>query len=231
MRAAGVRGCLSDRRRRAGDCCGAAQRRAAGLRVRRPRAGARDGRGRGRERRSRARPDGTLGAVVLLSPACASFDQFADFEARGETISRAGRKIAGLGGAGSEVSEDAISLSTARSFLRRRAGAEQAQWREGEDKRGEPSAAGAAHLDHRDAVPAGVRRGDGLQRLLGDFAVEERRHGQRLPDQVPRLRHDRSRADARARARRRRESTSADGPAAGRLRSCSCSPCTSRTSA
>ncbi len=32
----------------------------------------------------RARGDGVPGAVVLLSPACASFDQFSDFEARGD---------------------------------------------------------------------------------------------------------------------------------------------------
>jgi UDP-N-acetylmuramoylalanine--D-glutamate ligase len=33
--------------------------------------------------------DGTEGTVVLLSPACASFDQFTDFEDRGDTFRRA----------------------------------------------------------------------------------------------------------------------------------------------
>ena len=33
--------------------------------------------------------NGVSGAVVLLAPACASFDQFADFENRGEAFRRA----------------------------------------------------------------------------------------------------------------------------------------------
>ena len=33
-----------------------------------------------------ARAEGREGSVVLLSPACASFDQFKDFEARGDAF-------------------------------------------------------------------------------------------------------------------------------------------------
>jgi UDP-N-acetylmuramoylalanine--D-glutamate ligase len=35
---------------------------------------------------AQARRDGVSGAVVLLSPACASYDQFANFEARGDAF-------------------------------------------------------------------------------------------------------------------------------------------------
>jgi len=41
-----------------------------------------------------ARADAAPGAVVLLSPACASFDQFADFEARGAMFRRLVQSIA-----------------------------------------------------------------------------------------------------------------------------------------
>lgn len=46
-----------------------------------------------------ARRDGRPGAVVLLSPACASFDQFASFEERGEVFRKAVSAIPGSHGA------------------------------------------------------------------------------------------------------------------------------------
>ena len=45
---------------------------------------------------AKARADGLTNAVVLLSPACASFDQFTDFEARGEAFRELVRSIEGV---------------------------------------------------------------------------------------------------------------------------------------
>ena len=47
-----------------------------------------------REAFTDARKENASGAVVLLSPACASFDQFANFEARGEAFRAEVAKIA-----------------------------------------------------------------------------------------------------------------------------------------
>jgi UDP-N-acetylmuramoylalanine--D-glutamate ligase len=41
-----------------------------------------------------ARREAVPGAVVLLSPACASYDQFANFEARGDSFRDLVRQIA-----------------------------------------------------------------------------------------------------------------------------------------
>jgi len=43
-----------------------------------------------------AREEGRPGAVVLLSPACASFDQYPNFEVRGEVFCEAVRSLAGI---------------------------------------------------------------------------------------------------------------------------------------
>lgn len=48
-----------------------------------------------RQAAEQAKADGISDAVVLLSPACASFDQFADFEARGEAFRQAVAELPG----------------------------------------------------------------------------------------------------------------------------------------
>ena len=55
------------------------------------------------EARALARKEKKLGAVVLLSPACASFDQFANFEERGEAFRAA---VEALPGQRSDLDQD-----------------------------------------------------------------------------------------------------------------------------
>jgi UDP-N-acetylmuramoylalanine--D-glutamate ligase len=47
---------------------------------------------------SDARVDNRADAVVLLSPACASFDQFPNFEVRGDAFRKSVRELIGEGG-------------------------------------------------------------------------------------------------------------------------------------
>ena len=140
-----------------GEAAGAAGARtspATGVRaapLRRPRA-----RGRARPPQ-RARP----GEVVLLAPACASFDQYRDFEERGEHFRALVRGARG-------------SADEARRWPR-------LPWSRGrarDDVRGHDAA-------HGDALPDRVRRGDGLQRQLGHVAAVRRRRQLPVPEALP----------------------------------------------
>jgi UDP-N-acetylmuramoylalanine--D-glutamate ligase len=53
-----------------------------------------------------AKSDGERGAVVLLSPACASFDQFDSFEARGDRFKEL---VGGLPGNRQEIGREHLS--------------------------------------------------------------------------------------------------------------------------
>ena len=89
----------------------------------------------------------------------------------------------------------------------------------------------ASHPAHRDAVPARLRRGDGLQRLLGDRAAAGPGQRQLLSDQVRDLRRDRPRRHALCSPATGSRKRRASSRRCWRSRSRSCSPCTSPTSA
>ena len=196
-----LRGRLPDRRRRARARRGAGRRRDAGARLHRP--------GRRVARGARGGARGTW--CCSRRPARASTSSRTS--RRGEIASARWSGKWRLRPAHVEVSRDAGSRSRAREPLGDSSRAQQPQARQAESpSRRAGSRSSSGILLTADAVPAGVRRGDGLQRLLGDQPAAGPGQRQRLPREVPRLRNDRLGADARAGARRGGQGQSITAP-------------------
>ncbi len=106
------------------------------------------------------------GEIVLLSPACASFDQYRDFEARGDHFRAlvGGALMASAGAAGERGrGRRRRPAREPRGAGRRRPASREPGCRP--SARGIAPRAAAARApdpDDGDALPAGVRRGDGL---------------------------------------------------------------------